>query len=134
MSILLIVYQLSIESSYIQNLERDTDGDGDTIQFFQADNDSWRIKTYAIDRDVHVWNIGKLSAGELDALAETNSRTHYGEVILKKTVLRTSGGLEEIQKKLLEAYLPSNLEVGRDEAFAFWAPVANEYATRSSPQ
>ena len=56
----LILFILNVESSYAQNIERPRETHPDTIQFLWVDGEAWRIKTYAVDRDVHVWSLARL--------------------------------------------------------------------------
>src|ERR1044071_3666270 len=80
MDTILVLFTLAIRSSYSRNLEVDaTESEFDTVQFFCSGGDSWRIKTYAMDEDVHAWNIGKVE--DLVALARTNTEKHYGDVL-----------------------------------------------------
>ncbi|RYD35914.1 MAG: hypothetical protein EOP85_18640, partial [Verrucomicrobiaceae bacterium] len=50
----LILAVLNIESSYLDNLERPAGDARDTVQFWFAPDTQWRIKTYAIDHDIHI--------------------------------------------------------------------------------
>jgi hypothetical protein len=60
METVLVVFTLAIKSSYAQNVELDASAEEfDTVQFYYAGADCWRIKTFAVDQDVHVWNIEK---------------------------------------------------------------------------
>jgi hypothetical protein len=51
-----------------------------TVQFYESDNGSWRIKTYATDQDVHVWSLGK-NVEDIVSLARSNTAKHYGDVL-----------------------------------------------------
>jgi hypothetical protein len=50
----LVVVLLTVESSYLRNTERPVDGVSDTVQFCFTHDRDWRIKTYAMDHDIHV--------------------------------------------------------------------------------
>ena len=54
----LIVAILSIESSYLDEVERPVKDVPDTVQFWLTSASQWRIKTYAIDHDIHVHRLG----------------------------------------------------------------------------
>ena len=49
----LIIGVLTVESSYAQNSERPSRGVPDTVQFWIDPGGAWRIRTYAIDHDIH---------------------------------------------------------------------------------
>ena len=52
----LVIFFLTVKSSYSADTEEPaTDEAFDTIQFFESGTGGWRIKTYAMDQDVHVW-------------------------------------------------------------------------------
>lgn len=53
----LVIFFLSVQSSYAENTEADATEDAfDTVQFYESERGSWRIKTYAVDQDVHAWS------------------------------------------------------------------------------
>ena len=54
----LILAVLTVESSYLQEVERPTKNVPDTVQFWFTPDSQWRIKTFAIDHDIHVHRIG----------------------------------------------------------------------------
>jgi hypothetical protein len=130
---LLIVFLLNVESSYVQNVERLSESHSDTIQFLLIDGEAWRIKTYAIDHDVHVWNIGILEVDEFERLAESNTMKHYSDVLQRKVVAQGKGSLESLASELQRQGLPPNLEISPGAEFAFWVPEPNVYSTRSTP-
>lgn len=49
----LIVFRLSFESSYAQDFERAGGKRFDTVQWWIGKAGAWRVKTYAIDSDIH---------------------------------------------------------------------------------
>lgn len=131
-STVLIVFLLSIQSSYQGNIEQDASDDVfDTVQFFCSDGTCWRIKTYASDQDVHVWNIGEIE--DIVSLARESTEKHYGDVLTEMYVLRSASGLDGIREKLVARGLSSTLEVS-SAGFAFWAPAGTRYRTKSKPQ
>src|SRR5216684_2122170 len=58
---ILVLALLTVESSYTQNIERPASKTPDTLQFWIAPDGTWRIKTYAIDEDVHIHRLGNIS-------------------------------------------------------------------------
>jgi hypothetical protein len=132
METVLVLFMLSIKSSYSRNLEVGaTESEFDTVQFFCSGGDSWRIKTYAMDEDVHAWNIGQVE--DLVALARTNTEKHYGDVLAQAYILRCDSGLEGIRAELTNRGLDAHLETS-NAGFAFWAPEGTSYRSKSRPE
>jgi hypothetical protein len=59
----LVLAILTTESSYAQNVERAATAVPDTIQFWLTPEKQWRIRTYAIDHDIHVYGVGPRANG-----------------------------------------------------------------------
>ena len=79
----LLLAILRIKSSYSRNIElrlEETDGVPDTVQWWFDNNGCYRIRTYALDHDIHVWDIGHSPKATLE-LARTNNSKHYADVI-----------------------------------------------------
>ena len=53
----LIIGQLNIQSSYIQNVELPSENGFDTVQIWIDSERSWRIRTYFIDHDIHIHEV-----------------------------------------------------------------------------
>jgi hypothetical protein len=125
------IFFLAVKSSYSRNLEVEaSDNEFDTVQFHSCGGDCWRIKTYAMDQDVHAWNIGKVD--DLMALARTNTEKHYGDVLTEGYILESDSGLDGIRFELVDRGLDNHLEIS-DKGFAFWAPEGTAYRTKSRP-
>lgn len=133
MQILLVLFILSVESSYVQNTERPSEAQTDTIQFLLVNGIAWRIKTYAIDHDVHVWSIGTLEVGEFERLAESNTMKHYSDVVRRKVVVHGNASLESLLSEFQVQGLAPNIEISPEGEFAFWVPESNVYSTKSTP-
>ena len=133
MKIILIIFLLNVESSYIQNTERETKSHTDTIQFLLVGNQAWRIKTYAIDQDVHVWDIGKLEQEKFEEIAVANTKKHYGDVLKKQIAVQGAGDFESLRSVLKTKQLPPNLEIDKNKRFAFWVPEPDKYSSKSTP-
>jgi hypothetical protein len=131
METVLVVFRLAIKSSYAQNVELDASAEEfDTVQFYYGGVDCWRIKTFAVDQDVHVWNIGKVE--DLVAMARTNTEKHYGDVLSEGYILKSDSGLEGIRAELADRGLDAHLEVAK-AGFAFWTPEGTNYRNKSRP-
>src|SRR3546814_8266389 len=100
MKTVLVVFFLSVQSSYSGNTEIAATEDAfDTVQFYAANGTSWRIKTYAQDQDVHIWSLGSKVA-DLVALARTNTEKHYGDVLTEGYIIETEERSEEHTSEL----------------------------------
>jgi hypothetical protein len=131
METILVVFTLAVKSSYARNVEVDAAGDEfDTVQFYFGGVESWRIKTYAMDQDVHAWNIGKVE--DLVALARANTEKHYGDVLAERYILRSESGLDGIRLQLTDRGLDDHLELS-NAGFVFWTPKGTTYRTKSRP-
>jgi hypothetical protein len=132
MTTVLIVFLLSIQSSYARNTEVGATADSfDTVQFFCQDGICWRIKTYATDQDVHVWNIGKVE--DIVALARSNTEKHYGDVLTEGYVLESKSALDGLREQLKQKGLSPTLEIS-GSGFAFWAPEGTSYRSKLRPE
>lgn len=128
----LVIFFLSGQSSYANATEIAATEDAfDTVQFFAADSQSWRIKTYAQDHDVHIWALGE-GIPDLVALARANTEKHYGDVLTEAYVIETEDGIEGVRRALLERGLTSTLALPPSGA-AFWAPPGAAYRSKSVP-
>jgi hypothetical protein len=130
----LILFQLAIQSSYLNNTEAPaTDEVFDTIQFFAADGKAWRIKTYATDEDVHIWELGADAIEDLVELAVGNTESNYGDVLEAGYVMSSDTGLDGLRAELDARELPVNLKETPFGA-VFWTPPGTQYRTRSRPK
>jgi hypothetical protein len=126
-----VIFFLAVRSSYTRNEEVDsTESEFDTVQFHSNGGDCWRIKTFAMDQDVHAWNIGKVE--DLVGLARANTEKHYGDVLTEGYILKSESGLDGIRLELADRGLHNHLEVS-DAGFAFWTPADTTYRTKSRP-
>lgn len=130
----LILAILTVEGSYSQDIERPATSVADTVQFWYAPNSQWRIKTYAIDHDIHVHSIG--IADPLQrltvAFAEANIQKTYGDVVERLTVLSIPDPMDvaSVRKVLDSAGLGGGLEIVPD-GYAFYNPDRGHYRSQS---
>lgn len=133
MSTVLVIFMLAVQSSYIRNVEADASDDVfDTVQFFATDDGAWRIKTYATDQDVHVWSIAA-TCESIIPLAQENTEAHYGDVLLRRYVIKAVDGIDGLRRGLNKSGLQDHLEVS-ELGFLFWAPPGTNYRSRSRPR
>lgn len=132
----LVLAILSVESSYAQNLERPAVTVPDTVQFWLTPTVHWRVRTYAIDHDIHTYTIGSRSAGSRFTSDEASAQTtkHYGDIISFSSVLTFGdpNDKDEVQRVLSEHNLTGTLEVG-ESGIAFYNPDSGDYRTKSQP-
>ncbi len=132
----LVLTILNLRSSYQSNAEQPL-GKGadvpDTIQWWIATTGSWRIRTYAIDHDIHTHALGNSS--DLEALAIENARRHYGDVIQSQHVIRLNDALDAtaISAAFRAVGLEPRIEIATGR-FAFWKPDDGRYQTLSKPR
>jgi hypothetical protein len=133
----LVVAFLSVESSYSADLERPVRQVPDTVQFWFSPDADWRIKTFAIDHDIHVHKIGtpttphRLTPSE----AAANTRKHYGDVLSNILVLEFPDPQDAaaVTQVLQSHKLHGTLEVG-SSGIAFYNPDSGHYRTQSVPK
>jgi hypothetical protein len=130
----LLVYFLSVESSYAQNVERAATSAQDTVQFLLAAGSAWRIKTFAIDSDVHIWSLGPMDQVSFEALAHSNTAKNYGDVLQRTVYLKGSPDLQSLTLAAANAGIGGFIEVDSTGTHGFWAPVAGAYQTRTTPR
>jgi len=135
----LVLAILNVKSSYLQNVEEPLKGKRDVPDSLQwwippGPKSAWRIKTFAMDHDIHIYSIGR-SNRELVELAQENNLKHYGEVIAVQHVLEFADctDAKEVRQVFKTAGLPPRLEVAEGR-FAFWKPDAAKYRTQSQPE
>jgi hypothetical protein len=132
----LVIALLTVESSYSGDLERPTQGTPDTVQFWFTPDRDWRIKTFAIDHDIHVHVIREAEAerrfGPNDAAA--NTQKHYGDVTSRVIILEFADptNAAEVQRTLTANGLAGTLEIG-SSGVAFYNPDRARYKSQSRP-
>jgi hypothetical protein len=132
----LVLAILATESSYAQEVERAEGAVPDTVQFWLTPDKQWRVRTYAIDHDIHVYQVGSRADGSgLSATeAADHIATHYANIIAKTATLnfRDPGDQDEVRRVLAAKRLKGTLEIGK-AGVAFYNPDNGEYRTKSRP-
>jgi hypothetical protein len=126
---LLIVARLTVRGTYAENWETEADGSFDTVQFYVPDDGGpvFRVRTFVVDHDIHVHQLGVLPEAALLAHLE---RT-FGDVIAAVHSVELHQGATQ---DLVDAGLTAgHLEWAPESAFAFWNPDGATYRTRSRP-
>jgi hypothetical protein len=132
----LLVAVLTIQSSYLKNFERPV-SDGvqtpDTVQWWIAPTGTWRIKTFAIDHDIHTYRIGATDPN-FENVAQANTLKHYGDVIFKMQSFEFADCAvgERESKAFTDAGFKPNFQM-ESERYLFWNPDGGSYKTISEP-
>ncbi|RYD37658.1 MAG: hypothetical protein EOP87_03105 [Verrucomicrobiaceae bacterium] len=133
----LILAVLNIESSYLDNLERSATTVPDTVQFFFTAEKQWRIRTYAIDHDLHIHQVESGSDEEpfdpgtaCDIISES-----YDDVISDFLMLEFPDPTDTaaVTEILRESQLTGTL-VPTPEGCYFYSPDATAYRKQSNPE
>ncbi len=133
----LVIGILTVESSYAQSIERPSRGVPDTVQFWINPGQVWRIKTYATDHDIHIYDLGDL--GKMKdcptEFAQENIQKHYGDVLASSVVLEFPDVTDTnaVRRVLAQHRLNGSLEVAK-AGFAFWNPDDGHYTSKTTPR
>nr|PZN78149.1 MAG: hypothetical protein DIU56_09755 [Pseudomonadota bacterium] len=132
----LVVGVLNTQSSYLRDTEEERADVPDTVQFWFTPDSDWRVRTYAMDHDIHVYEIRergvKRAVGAHEAVESI--QRHYEEVLDELHVIELDDPLDagEVQKKLSSHGLSGTLQIGRS-GVAFYNPDGGRYHTQSTP-
>jgi hypothetical protein len=132
----LVVQILNTRGSFMQNRSEPADELADTVQFWVTDSTAWRIRTWAIDHDIHVYQLGHAQIpGEPVEWLRLDSQKHFEDEIAAEHVLRFENARDEteVQEAFRAIGLDPRLEV-TDIGFCFWKPDDAKYHTQSTPK
>jgi hypothetical protein len=131
----LILAILTIESSYLEEIERLANSAPDTVQFWISQESQWRIKTFAIDHDIHMHRLQGHSAQLTTDFARKNIEKSYGGVTAAVLVLEFTDPNDEADvKRVLAAHKLNGRLVVTSEGCAFYSPDKAVYRTKSTPK
>jgi hypothetical protein len=128
---------LTIKGSYSRAIDFPLEGETDvpdTVQWWLGDGGCWRIRTYALDHDIHAYQIGDSPQTTLNLATENNAK-HFGDQIKVQHVIQFLDCAEqaELRAKFQPIGLVPRLEISVGQ-FAFWKPDAAVYWTQSTPK
>lgn len=133
---ILLLAVLTAKSSYSREIEiplESADDVPDTLQWWLSERDYWRIRTYALDHDIHTYQIAGSRQSTLEALemAEKNNRKNYGDIIGSQYEIHfvDCKNAAEVDAEFQRIGLAPRIEVA--EHFAFWKPDDAPYWTKS---
>lgn len=135
---ILVLAILTTKSSYSQNVElplADADDVPDTVQWWIGDGGCWRLRTYAIDHDIHTYKIKNLSQQAGLELAPRNNDKAFGDVIKAHHVIHfvNCADQSELAAEFGRIGLCPRVEISPGR-FAFWKPDEAVYFTQSRPE
>jgi hypothetical protein len=134
---ILLLAVLSVKGSYSLDLEIPLEGAEDipdTLQWWFGAGGCWRIRTYALDHDIHAYQIGNSLQTTLE-LAKKNNRDNYGDIIERQDVIHfvDCANRLELEAEFGRIGLVPRVEVASGQ-FAFWKPDDAVYSTKCSPK
>ena len=133
----LLLAILTIRISYIRETEEalsDPSDVPDTLQWWISPDSVWRIRTYAVDHDIHTHEVTGIKSDVLQ-LAYKNNEKHYSDIIAAQHEINFVDCTDqsEVKKALAQVGLDPRLEVAAGR-FAFWKPDDARYFTQSTPK
>jgi hypothetical protein len=132
----LLILRLTTRSSYLADTSEPAVGlASDTVQYWQTENDDWwRISTFAIDHDIHIYQLqGSAGISSQDLLEGTlpSYLDDLGQVL--NLTFEDHMDPHNRGEVFGRSGLAPNLEVA-PHGFAFWNPDGVRYRTQSTPQ
>src|SRR5262249_6828611 len=112
----LVFALLTVQGSYTTNTEAPAEGVPDTIQFWLTPTNQWRIRTYAMDHDIHVYTLGSAAETKISTdFALEHIKKHYTNVTASVIVLTFSDPKDkkDVQRVLEDHHLKGILEVSK---------------------
>lgn len=132
----LLIYKLTVESSYAEDFERPATEVFDTIQWWIGNHGAWRIKTYAVDNDIHPYRLETSKPkSELLDLASANTKKNYGDVIAEHIVIEVPEDPNDTA--ICELLRTQGLEEKYewvDSGYLLWLPGGAELKTKTKPK
>ncbi|WP_432837870.1 hypothetical protein [Dactylosporangium sp. CA-092794] len=131
----LLIAKLTVRSSYVLDSERPADGRFDTMQFYLPDDGLavFRIRTFALDHDIHVQRLTPPNGTLEDRVAML--RAHLDRTVGPVLAAVTFVSAPDLSRQDLVAagIVNGDLHVATEPTFAFWNPGGGQYHTRAAP-
>jgi hypothetical protein len=131
----LVLAILNTESSFTQDIERPVSAVPDTVQFWFSPEGQIRIRTYAIDHDIHAFLLGtETEAAYSPETAISYIKNHYQDVVSKIYVLEFPhlSNINEVRRVLLARELDGIMDFSHT-GFAFYNPDKEPYNIKINP-
>lgn len=132
----LLVLNLTTRSSYLTDTSEPADGlVADTVQLWRSSNeDWWRISTFAIDHDIHIYHLDGSAETSPELLLELTLESYLEDVGQIYNLTFADHTDPKNQAEVFgNAGLEPRLEIA-PHGFAFWNPDGVRYRTQSTPQ
>lgn len=130
----LLVFRLSIQSSYADNVEHEAEDDRfDTVQWWFSAHETWRIKTFAVDSDIHTYRID----GPIDEdFAKSSTAKNYSDVTAAvfSAEFADLNDPADVSRAMAPFGGAAALEVAKSGDFAFWNPSRVKYSSKTRPE
>jgi hypothetical protein len=127
----LLVTVLSVSSSNARNEEVDVeDHPPDTIQWWIGEDEAWRIRTFGLDHDIHVYLVPDFTR----EAAEVNTRKHFWDIISRQAEVPIAHARDRslVASSLKAAGLAPTYYA--NQRFVFWRPDDAEYSSQTRPK
>jgi hypothetical protein len=134
--VLLVIF-LIVQSSYSLNIERPSQGVSDTVQFWFTPHSDWRVRTFAIDHDIHVHQIREEHSDRLFGTDQAIDSTlkNYQDVIDRYVLIHLKNPIDatEVARALAFHELSGEIEQS-PSGLAFYNPDKAKYWSQSAPK
>lgn len=130
----LLVVFLTVASSYSSNIEHPPDGVSDTVQFWFTPEQDWRIRTFAVDHDIHVHVIRECPCERKFGIDQAihSTSNHYADIIDRHVLISLNDPADatEVTGALASHGLSGTIEQSRS-GLAFYNPDQARYWSQS---
>ncbi|WP_255989657.1 hypothetical protein [Chitinolyticbacter albus] len=127
----LLVCRLQVVSSYVENTEYEAEGnDVDTVQWWLASDEAWRVRTFGVDFDIHVHHQAAPLTVEA---ARVFTEKHYGDVIADVQAFEFASVDDTSAVNRLVEALGGQFDVAPNGRLGIWNPGDTPYRSQSEP-
>jgi hypothetical protein len=131
----LVLARLTVRSTYAAHSEEPAAGDAfDTIQFWLGPEDGWRIRTFAVNHDLHIHHLADFAedSGDRLQILRDHLQRMYQDVLAQVYVLELKNAADEVEvTRVLEANGLTGVLEYVEAGFAFYNPDRGEYRTQT---
>lgn len=131
----LLLATFTVRSTYAANSETAAAGNAfDTIQFWLGPEDGWRIRTFAVNHDLHVHHLADFSedSGDRIRVLQDHLERMYQDIVERVYLLVFDDASDEaLVARILEANGLSGALEHAEAGFAFYNPDGGEYRTQT---
>jgi hypothetical protein len=127
-----LLYVLTIEGSYRQNIERPAKAAPDTMQYWITDDVAWDVRTFAIDKDIRAQRLDyKGHVADPITFFDGVAKKAYRDIIQSMYRLDIAAGKSsaQLRERVAGVGLNPNVEWTVFD-FPLWLPEDAEYYSR----